>query len=63
MLLNVVEAEGEDLEDNLIENLYPIFVLIFFHKSKIVNEFDAGFLVCGLLGEETSGDSLFVSTG
>ena len=40
VLLDVVEAEGEDLEDNLIENLYPIFVFRFvFHKDKnlIVN--------------------------
>ena len=62
MLLEVVEAEGEDLKDYLKKDFRPVLLFFVLHKSKIINNFEAGFLVCSLLCEETSGDSLFVST-
>ena len=36
VLLEVIEAEGEDFEDDFIQNLYPVFFFRFlFHKIKI----------------------------
>ena len=57
VLLEVVEAEGEDLEDYLKEDFRPILLFSFvLHKSKIVNYFQTGLFPSGLFCEPASGE-------
>ena len=56
MLLEVVEAEGEDLKDYLKEDFRPVLFFVVLHNSKIVNYFQTGLFPSGLFCEPTSGE-------
>ena len=34
VLLDVVEAEGEDFHNHFVEDLYPVRILFFFHDNQ-----------------------------
>ena len=68
MLLDVVEAEGEDLDDDLKKDFGPrLFFRFLFHdnyflgrlvnwSSGLLDNLQAGFLVGGLFGKEAGGE-------
>ena len=70
MLLDVVEAEGEDFEDDLKEDFGPrLFFRFVFHdnyflgrlvnwSSGLLDNLQAGFLVGGLFCEPAGGERL-----